>query len=84
MEMSIGSCIVRFVVTATPYGQVPYLIYKGKKYGQSIAIGSFFGRKLGEFAHTYSRTLSQMSHMSVVSLPPVVAYIIAVTTLSPK
>ena len=42
-----------FVVTEAPYGQVPYMIYKGKKYGQSIAIASFFARKLGKFTITH-------------------------------
>ena len=37
-----------FVVTEAPYGQVPYIVYKGKKYGQSIAIATFIARKLGK------------------------------------
>ncbi|KAK7102216.1 glutathione S-transferase-like isoform X1 [Littorina saxatilis] len=36
----------------TPYGQVPYIVYKGRKYGQSVAIGQFFARKLGFYGKT--------------------------------
>ena len=47
------SYIVWHAVPAAPYGQVPYIVYKGKKYGQSIAIASFFARKLGKFTITH-------------------------------
>ncbi|KAK7102161.1 glutathione S-transferase-like [Littorina saxatilis] len=31
----------------SPYGQVPYLVYKGKTYGQSNAIANFLAREFG-------------------------------------
>nr|KAG5699307.1 hypothetical protein BaRGS_004244 [Batillaria attramentaria] len=30
-----------------PYGQLPYMEYKGKIYGQSIAMANFFSREFG-------------------------------------
>ncbi|KAK7102214.1 glutathione S-transferase 3-like [Littorina saxatilis] len=35
-----------------PYGKLPYLEYKGKKYGQSLAIGPFLARKFGMYGKT--------------------------------
>jgi len=37
---------------ATPYGQVPYMFYKGKRYGQSKAIATFFAKKFGFYGKT--------------------------------
>ena len=31
----------------TPYGQLPYMVYKGKVYGQSNAIAAFFAKQFG-------------------------------------
>ena len=36
--------------TDAPYGQLPYVIYNGKKYGQSVALASFFAREFGELS----------------------------------
>nr|KAG5697495.1 hypothetical protein BaRGS_029386 [Batillaria attramentaria] len=36
----------------TPYGQLPYIIYKGKKYAQSVAIANFFAREFGLYGRT--------------------------------
>jgi hypothetical protein len=41
-------CVCVFVcVSDAPYGQLPYIVYNGKKYAQALAIGSFLARKFG-------------------------------------
>lgn len=50
----------------TPYGQIPYVIYKGKKYGQSIPITSFFAKKLGFLGKTEEDALRQEEVMNLV------------------
>lgn len=41
----------------TPYGQLPYVEYKGKKYGQSVALASFFAREFGLYGKSNTDTL---------------------------
>ncbi|XP_076447565.1 glutathione S-transferase 3-like isoform X2 [Babylonia areolata] len=36
----------------TPYGQLPYVIYQGRKHGQSKAIAAYFARKFGFYGTT--------------------------------
>jgi len=36
----------------SPYGQLPYAIYNGRKYGQSIALACFFAREFGLYGKT--------------------------------
>ena len=36
--------------TDAPYEQLPYVVYNGKKYGQSVALASFFAREFGELS----------------------------------
>jgi len=38
--------------SSTPYGQLPYMIYKGKTYGQSMAIANYLAKKFGYFGKT--------------------------------
>jgi glutathione S-transferase len=35
-------------VSEAPYGQLPYLEYKGKTYAQSLAIAAFLAKEFGE------------------------------------
>lgn len=41
----------------TPYGQLPYMVYKGKKYGQSNAIAAFLAREYGLYGKTNLESL---------------------------
>ncbi|KAL8583463.1 hypothetical protein ACOMHN_044821 [Nucella lapillus] len=36
----------------TPYGQLPYVVYNGKKYGQSVALANFFAREYGLYGRS--------------------------------
>ncbi|KAK7102173.1 hypothetical protein V1264_020435 [Littorina saxatilis] len=36
----------------TPYGQLPYIVYNGKKYGQSLALANFVAREFGLYGKT--------------------------------
>ncbi|KAL8596712.1 hypothetical protein ACOMHN_045637 [Nucella lapillus] len=50
----------------TPYGQLPYVIYNGKKHGQSIPMASFFAKKYGFFGKTPEDALKQEEVMNLV------------------
>lgn len=67
----ISQLRLAFAVTAAPYGQVPYMIYKGKKYGQSIPIATFIARKLGKlkFRGAYRYCKSCCTHLTVSIIP---------------
>ena len=39
--------VVTDVMTGTPYGQLPILVYKGKTYGETKALASFLARECG-------------------------------------
>lgn len=51
---------------ATPYGQVPYVIYQGKKRGQSIAMGTYFARKFGFYGKTDEDAWKQEEIMHLI------------------
>lgn len=40
------------VKPTTPFGTLPYMVYKGKTYGQSIAMAPFLARELGYYGKT--------------------------------
>jgi len=49
----------------TPYGQVPYIVYKGKMYGQALAIGPFLAKKCGLYGKTDEDSLriDEVTHL---------------------
>ncbi|XP_076448336.1 glutathione S-transferase 3-like [Babylonia areolata] len=51
---------------ATPYGQLPYIIYKGKKYAQSIPMASYFAKRFGFYGRTDEDALKQEEVMHLV------------------
>ncbi|PVD25264.1 hypothetical protein C0Q70_15762 [Pomacea canaliculata] len=39
-------------MSKAPYGQLPYAVYNGKPYGQTVALANFFARKFGLYGKT--------------------------------
>ncbi|XP_076447570.1 glutathione S-transferase 3-like [Babylonia areolata] len=50
----------------TPYGQIPYVVYKGKKHGQSVAIATYLAKKFGFYGKTDEDALKQEEVMHLV------------------
>lgn len=51
---------------AAPFGKLPYIIYKGKKWGQSIALASYFAKKFGFYGKTDEDAFRQEEVMQLV------------------
>ncbi|KAL8569430.1 hypothetical protein ACOMHN_054145 [Nucella lapillus] len=51
---------------ATPFGQLPYVMYHGKKLGQSIPVASYLAKKHGLYGSTAEDALRQEEVMHLV------------------